>query len=84
MFKEKLVKRSISMKAFDAGDPHNSGKGYAITGTLRQGIDKDNARKIVKLIKDDGPEGRAGRDPGRAGPGVGQEEGRAAGRPGSC
>ncbi|WP_375484296.1 YajQ family cyclic di-GMP-binding protein [uncultured Jatrophihabitans sp.] len=57
VFKEKLVKRSISMKAFDAGDPHSSGKGYAITGTLRQGIDKDNARKIVKLIKDDGPKG---------------------------
>ena len=57
VFKEKLVKRSISMKALDAGDPKPSGKGYAIAGTLRQGIDKDHARQIVKLIKDEGPKG---------------------------
>ena len=57
VFKEKLVKRSISMKALDAGDPKPSGKGYAIAGTLRQGIDKDHARRIVKLVKDDGPKG---------------------------
>ncbi len=57
MFKEKLVKRSISMKALDAGDPKPSGKIYVINGTLRQGIDKDHAREIVKLIKDQGPKG---------------------------
>ena len=57
VFKEKLVKRSISMKAFDAGDPHASGKTYVLTGTLRQGIDRDHAREIVKLIKDSGPKG---------------------------
>ena len=28
-----------------------------ITGTLRQGIDQDNARKIAKLIRDEGPKG---------------------------
>ncbi len=57
VFREKLVKRSISMKALDAGDPHSSGKIYVITGTLRQGIDQDNARKIAKLIRDEGPKG---------------------------
>jgi hypothetical protein len=57
VFKEKLVKRSISMKALDVGEPHSSGKIYVITGTLRQGIDQDHARKIVKLIKDEGPKG---------------------------
>src|SRR6201994_2813905 len=57
VFKEKLVKRSISMKALDAGEPKPSGKGYAIAGTMRQGIDRDHAREIVKLIKDDGPKG---------------------------
>ena len=57
VFKEKLVKRSISMKALDAGDPHSSGKIYVINGTLRQGIDRDHAREIVKLIKDEGPKG---------------------------
>ena len=57
VFREKLVKRSISMKALDAGEPLSSGKIYVINGTLRQGIDKDHAREIVKLIKDAGPKG---------------------------
>ena len=57
VFKEKLVKRSISMKALDAGDPKASGKQYVITSTLRQGIDQDHDRKIAKLIRDEGPKG---------------------------
>jgi cyclic-di-GMP-binding protein len=57
LFKEKLVKRSISMKALDAGEPKASGKQYIIASTLRQGIDQDHARKIAKLIKDQGPKG---------------------------
>ena len=57
VFKEKLVKRSISLKALDAGEPKASGKSYVISGTMRQGIDTDHARKIAKLIKDEGPKG---------------------------
>ena len=57
VFKEKLVKRSISMKALDSGEPKASGKQYVINSTLRQGIDTDHARKIAKLIRDEGPKG---------------------------
>ncbi len=57
VFKEKLIKRSISLKALDAGEPKASGKQYVIGGSLRQGIDADHARKIAKLIRDDGPKG---------------------------
>ena len=57
VFKEKLVKRSISMKALDSGEPKASGKQYVINSTLRQGIDQDHARKIAKLIRDEGPKG---------------------------
>jgi uncharacterized protein YajQ (UPF0234 family) len=57
VFKEKLVKRSISMKALDAGEPKSSGKQYVIASTLRQGIDQDHARTIAKLIRDQGPKG---------------------------
>jgi cyclic-di-GMP-binding protein len=57
VLKDKLVKRSISMKALDAGEPKASGKQYIIASTLRQGIDQDHARKIAKLIKDEGPKG---------------------------
>src|SRR5579885_526097 len=38
VFKEKLVKRSISLKALDAGEPKPSGKQYAIAVSLKQGI----------------------------------------------
>ena len=57
VFKEKLIRRDISMKAFDAGEPQPSGKTFKVTGTLKQGIDSENAKKITKLIRDDGPKG---------------------------
>ena len=57
VFKEKLVRRDISMKAFDAGEPQASGKTYKVGGTLKQGIDSENAKKITKLIRDEGPKG---------------------------
>ena len=57
VFKEKLVKRSISLKSLDADEPKSSGKGYLIAGSLKQGIDQDNAKKIAKLIRDEGPKG---------------------------
>lgn len=55
MFQEKLIKRGLSLKAFDAGDPVASGKTYKITGTLVEGITSENAKKISKLIRDEGP-----------------------------
>jgi uncharacterized protein YajQ (UPF0234 family) len=55
VFRDKLVKRSISLKALDAGEPRVSGKEYRITATLKQGISQDNAKKISKLIRDEGP-----------------------------
>jgi uncharacterized protein YajQ (UPF0234 family) len=57
VFREKLVKRSISLKALDAGAPKASGKQYVISASLRQGIDSDHARKIAKMIRDQGPKG---------------------------
>jgi uncharacterized protein YajQ (UPF0234 family) len=57
VFKEKLVKRSISLKSLDAGEPKSSGKQYVITSSLKQGIGQDDAKKIAKLIRDEGPRG---------------------------
>jgi uncharacterized protein YajQ (UPF0234 family) len=57
VFKEKLVKRSISLKALDAGEPKQSGKQYTIASTLKQGIAQEDAKKIAKLIRDEGPKG---------------------------
>ena len=57
VFKEKLIRRDLSLKSFDAGEPAQSGKVYKITGTLVQGISQENAKKISKLIRDEGPKG---------------------------
>lgn len=57
VFKEKLVKRSISLKAFDFSEPRQSGKTHRITGTLQQGINTEKAKLISKKIRDEGPKG---------------------------
>ena len=55
VFREKLVKRSISLKSFEAQDPRSSGKEYKISGTFKAGISQEQAKKLGKLIRDEGP-----------------------------
>ena len=57
VFQEKLIKRGVSLKALDAGQPQTSGKDVKIIGRLKQGLSQDNARKLNKIIKDEGPKG---------------------------
>ncbi len=57
VFKEKLIKRGISLKAVDLGEPTSSGQTYKVTGSLKQGIAQDTAKKISKKIRDDAPRG---------------------------
>ncbi len=57
VFKEKLVKRSVSLKVLDAGDPKPSGKECRISVGLKEGISQDEAKKISKIIRDEGPKG---------------------------
>ncbi len=57
VFKEKLVKRSISLKSLDAGEPKQFGKAYLITGSLQQGISADQAKVIAKAVRDAGFKG---------------------------
>lgn len=57
VFKEKLIKRSISLKSLDADEPKASGKQYVISGSLKQGIESETAKKISKTIRDEGPKG---------------------------
>ncbi|MFM1825397.1 MAG: hypothetical protein RLZZ37_32 [Actinomycetota bacterium] len=55
VFKEKLIKRGISLKSFKPNDPQASGKTYKIIGNFNSGISQENAKKLTKLIKDEGP-----------------------------
>lgn len=57
VFIEKLVRRNLSMKMVDFGEPMSSGRSYRLVGSLKQGIDKENAKKITKLLRDEGPKG---------------------------
>jgi hypothetical protein len=57
VFKDKLVKRGISLKALEADEPAVSGKVYKLTGTIVQGISSEKAKQIAKTIRDDGPKG---------------------------
>jgi len=57
VFETKLVKRGISLKALDAGEPKASGKEYRIDAAIKEGLDQENAKKISKLIRDEGPKG---------------------------
>jgi cyclic-di-GMP-binding protein len=53
VFREKLIKRSISLKAFEADEPAISGKTYKISGKILQGIQSDKAKEISKVIRDE-------------------------------
>ena len=57
VFKEKLVKRQISLKTLDAGEPQQSGKEYRLTASVTEGISQDDAKKVSKVIRDQGPKG---------------------------
>jgi uncharacterized protein YajQ (UPF0234 family) len=57
VFKEKLVKRSISLKTLEAGEPQQSGKEYRLTAKVSEGISMDNAKKVSKIIREEGPKG---------------------------
>lgn len=51
----KLAKRGIELKALDYGDPVPSGKEYRLVATLKEGIAQDVAKKLTKLLRDEGP-----------------------------
>ena len=57
VFESKLVRRGVSLKSLDAGEPRQSGKTYKIDCKVIEGIDSDKAKAISKKIRDEGPKG---------------------------
>ncbi|MCZ7685379.1 MAG: YajQ family cyclic di-GMP-binding protein [Sandaracinaceae bacterium] len=50
---EKMVKRKVSLKALDPEDPKPAGGStYRMLVKLKEGVDQDTARTIVKLLKE--------------------------------
>lgn len=52
-----LIKRGVSLKHLDIPEagPRLSGKEYKLDVPLKQGISQENAKKIAKIIRDEGP-----------------------------
>lgn len=59
VFQSKLIRRGISLKAIDFGEkePQPSGKEYRLEGTLKEGLAGENAKKVTKIIREEGPKG---------------------------
>jgi cyclic-di-GMP-binding protein len=55
VFQDKLIKRQLSLKILDASEPRQSGQVSKIAIALKDGISTENAKKIAKLIRDEGP-----------------------------
>ena len=55
VFQQKLIKRGVSLKAVKPGEPMLSGKEYRLAADLEEGISQENAKKVSKIIRDEGP-----------------------------
>ena len=57
VFETKLVKRGISLKSLEVGEPKQSGKEYRLEALIKEGLSSENAKKIAKIVRDEGPKG---------------------------
>lgn len=57
VFIAKLAKRGVSLKSLEYGEPQPSGKEYRLTATIKEGISQEIAKKLTKLVRDEGPRG---------------------------
>ncbi|MEY5146369.1 MAG: hypothetical protein RL224_683 [Actinomycetota bacterium] len=55
VFQSKLIKRGISLKSLEAGEPVASGKEYKLTCKLKNGISSEHAKEVAKIIREEGP-----------------------------
>ena len=57
VFKDKIVKRQISLKALEVDEPRLSGKESKISARFKAGISQEQAKKLGKIIRDEAPKG---------------------------
>lgn len=55
VLQSKLVRRGISLKSLEVGEPAQSGKTVRLACTLVEGIASDKAKTISKIIRDEAP-----------------------------
>lgn len=57
VLQSKLIRRGISLKSLEVGEPKRSGKEVRLAAGLKEGISSEDAKKISKIIRDEGPKG---------------------------
>jgi uncharacterized protein YajQ (UPF0234 family) len=62
VFQTKLIRRGISLKSLDTGEedspePKPSGKEYRLEALIKEGLSSETAKKVAKIIRDEGPKG---------------------------
>ncbi|MDI9629069.1 MAG: YajQ family cyclic di-GMP-binding protein [Acidobacteriota bacterium] len=57
VFQSKLVRRGVDLRSVQATEPRLSGKAWHMTADMQNGISQENAKRISKLIRDEGPKG---------------------------
>lgn len=55
VLQSKFVRRGLSLKTLDTGEPYASGKEFRIESKLKEGIDQETAKQLNKLIRDEAP-----------------------------
>ncbi len=65
VLQSKLIRRGISLKSLDTRRALRVRQGIPIEASIKEGIAQDLAKKINKLIRDEGPKVRQVPDPGR-------------------
>nr|WP_300339646.1 YajQ family cyclic di-GMP-binding protein [Actinomyces sp.] len=59
VLQSRLFRHGVSLKALDLGDkePRLSGKVYKLVCPLKEGLTQEVAKKVTKVIRDEGPKG---------------------------
>ncbi|WP_315094047.1 YajQ family cyclic di-GMP-binding protein [uncultured Cellulomonas sp.] len=62
VFQTKLIRRGISLKSLDTGgddgpEPKPSGKEYRLEALIKEGLSSETAKKVAKIVRDEGPKG---------------------------
>ena len=55
VLEQRFIKRGISLRSLDTGEPYPSGKEFRIEVGLKNGISSEDAKKVAKIIRDEGP-----------------------------
>ncbi|MCI9889559.1 YajQ family cyclic di-GMP-binding protein [Micrococcales bacterium 31B] len=57
VFQSKLIRRQVSIKVLDFDEPKPASKGSRLDIALKDGLSSDDAKKVAKIVRDEGPKG---------------------------